>query len=149
MSSKSKKIAGGKPATGKSFPIGSYSSDGANIIWTFDRIDRDGPFAFDLSRPDFNHKEVLTKIVEYSSMTWSDVKSQTHDRGKSKHHFLNVDSLSNEARERVTNKLAEEEYDQIFSFAFQNKLRVVGIRVNEVFHIIWYDPEHKFCPSSK
>lgn len=51
-------------------------------------------YAFDVNRPDFDHKEVLGKMINYSSMTWGEVKRQTHDDGKSKHHFLAPGSLS-------------------------------------------------------
>lgn len=126
-----------------------YSSDGKQIIWLFDMIDRSGDFAFDLNRGDFLHKEVLEKIIDYSNMTWAEVKRQTHDEGKSKHHLLAVDSLSKEAIDRFKAKHLEEYSDAIFSFAFQNKLRIIGIRENEYFHVLWYDPEHQVCPSNK
>lgn len=127
-----------------------YSSDSMKIIWAFDRLDNDGEFAFNLDREDFNHEEVLRKITLYGNMTWADVKSQTHDKhGKSKHHLLNVSGISTSGMSRVKLKLEEQEYDQIFSFALQNKLRLIGLRNNEVFHVIWFDPGHKFYPSTK
>ena len=33
-----------------------------------------------------------------------------------------------------------------WKIAFSN---VVGIRKNEDFHVLWYDPEHEVCPSKK
>lgn len=127
----------------------SYSSDGEKIVWCFDMIDRSGRFAFDLEREEFQHKNFLQKMIAYSNMTWSDVKKQTHDDGKSKHHFLSIDSLSKEAIDRIKFKKLQEYSDSIFSFAFQNKLRIVGIRINECFHVLWYDSEHEICPSKK
>ena len=29
------------------------------------------------------------------------------------------------------------------------KLRVIGLRENEIFHIKWYDPNHEFYPTNK
>lgn len=133
----------------KSVSGDKYSSDNKKIIWFFDWLDNDGTFAFNLSRSDFNHKEVLEKIISYSNMTWADVKKQTHDDGRSKHHLLSIDSLSSEAEERIKAKRLDEYTDSVFSFALQNKLRIIGIRINEVFHAVWYDPHHRFCPSRK
>lgn len=96
------------------------STDGENIIWLFDKIDRSGIYAFDVNRP-----------------------------GKSKHHFLAPGSLSKEAVERLKAKDLEEFSDYIFSFALQNKIRIVGIRNGERFHVLWYDPDHEICPSKK
>lgn len=125
------------------------STDNEHPVWSFDNIDRDGKFAFDVERSDFQHKEVIRKIIDYSSMTWSEIKRQTHDDGKSKHHFIVRDKLSKEANDRFSNKRLEEDSDSIFSFALQNKLRIVGIRRGKVFHVLWYDPNHEVCPSKK
>lgn len=124
--------------------------DKMNVVFYFDRLDRDGHFAFNVLRDKFNYKEVLTKIVEYSNLTWSEIKLQTHDKSnKSKHHFLEYSGLSKLARDRISKLDMESEIDAIFSFALQNKLRLIGIRENEKFHVVWYDPEHEFCPSGK
>ena len=127
----------------------NYSSDDMKTVWYFDLLDRSGKFAFDLTRGDFHHHEVLEKIIAYSNMTWTEIKRQTHDKGKSKHHFLDMSKLSAEAMERIEAKQFEEQTDSIFSFALQNKLRLIGLRKNEQFHVVWYDPNHEFCPSSK
>ncbi len=125
------------------------STAGEKIIWRFDRIDRSGKFAFDLHRRDFKHCEVMEKMIAYSNMTWQEIGRQTHDEGKSRHHFLSVESLSKEAADRFRAMELDEYSDAIFSFALQNKLRVIGIREDEHFHVLWYDPEHEVCPSKK
>ena len=73
-------------------------------IWRFDELDRDGKFRFDLSRKDFNHKEVLQKLLYYGNMTWDEIERQQHDNGKSKHHFLSTASLSSDAEHCVKAK---------------------------------------------
>lgn len=118
-------------------------------IWLFSELDRAGSFAFDVTRPCFEHKLFMDKMISYSGMTWNEILAQTHDKGKSKHHFLNYDELSGEAKERITRLSLDEDTDRIFSFAFQNKLRIIGFRQDEFFYVKWYDPEHKFCPSEK
>ncbi len=119
-------------------------------IWRFDRIDRDGKFAFDLSRPDFKHKEVLQKLMEYGNMTWDEISRQQHDRSrKTKHHYLSPEKLSGEALARIKAKHFEEDTDAIYSFALQNLLRIIGFRHGAEFHIVWYDPTHEFCPSTR
>ena len=37
----------------------------AKPIWRFNMVDRHGPFAFTLSRSDFDHKEVLGKLMAF------------------------------------------------------------------------------------
>ena len=126
----------------------SESSENLKVLWLFDRLDKSGKFAFDISRPDFDHKGFLDKLISYSSMTWSGVRRQTHDDGKSKHHFLSdAGMFSDEARARIDKLQLWEDTDRIFSFAFSNMLRIIGIRDRERFHVIWYDAKHEFCPS--
>lgn len=146
---KKKVIGGGHPSGKKSTEEKRYSSDGAKLVWCFDRVDRTGKFAFNPDRVDFNHKEIIDKLISYGSMSWSDLKHQTHDKGKSKHHFLKLDALSREASIRVRALLPEEEYDSVFSLALQNTFRVIGVRKDEKFYVIWYDPHHEFCPSHR
>lgn len=117
--------------------------------YSFDKLDMDGKFSFDLSRKDFDHKEIFEKIIAYSNLTWAEIKRQTHDNGKSKHHYLSLDTLSKLALDRIDKMNLQAYQDSIFSFALQNKLRVIGIRDEEKFHVVWYDPYHDFCPSKK
>lgn len=113
----------------------------------FEKVDRDGKFAFRLDRQDFQHKLVLEKIMEYSCMMWSAIECQTHDGGKSKHHFLdNLNKLSKEAKERIKKLKIDDLADTIFSFALTNKIRIIGLRQGDYFYVLWYDPKHEVYP---
>ena len=126
----------------------NFSTENKLCFWTFRNIDRVGKFAFNPNRQDFNAKEFLIKLLDYSSMTWYEIKRQTHDDGKSKNHELNSDVLSKYAAERIRAKRLEDDIDAIFSFALNNKVRVIGIRNGAEFQVCWYDPKHEFAPSS-
>ena len=149
MSKKEKKTKISLANTKKGTVKLSYTSNKEKSLWMFDEIDRDGVFRFDINREEFKHKEFMDKMISYSNMTWDEIISQTHDDNKSKNHTLDYDSLSKEAKERILTLKLEQDTDRIFSFALGNKLRVIGLRENEKFHVKWYDPEHKFCPSNK
>ena len=119
-------------------------------IFHFNKIDRDGPFAFDLCRDCFQSDDFLEKVIGYSSMLWREIDRQTHDAGKSKHHYLkNPDGLSKEAKERLAKLDLNEETDNLYSFAFDNTLRIVGLRFEDDFFILWYDSNHEVYPSKK
>lgn len=118
-------------------------------VWVFDLVDTDGEFAFNTSREDMDYRLLISKLIDYGRMPWGEICRQTHDRGKSKHHYLDVSGMSGKARERIRAKKLEEQTDAIFSFALMNKVRVIGIRDRREFHPVWYDPEHEFYPSGK
>lgn len=117
------------------------------VVWLFDNVDMDGDFAFNPDKIDSDANVILEKIIYYSSMTWSEVTKQTHDGGKSKHHFLDYKGLSESAKSRLfAKRISDDRWEQIFSFALNNKLRIVGLRENEKFHVLWYDPNHEVYP---
>ena len=87
-------------------------------------------------------------MINYSNMTWEEIKRQTHDQGKSKHHMISYDSLSKDARDRFDAKRLSDYEDSLFSFAFNNLTRIIGIRKSEKFEVLWYDPKHEVCPST-
>lgn len=146
MAKKNKNIKKNNDVIQKTTVKQSYSSDTKKSVWLFDKIDRDGRFAFDINRNDFEHKHFLDKMISYSRMTWQDIKKQTHDKSKSKNHFISADLLAKEAQDRLRVLHLEEYSDSIFSFAFLNKLRIFGYRDNEFFHVLWYDPKHEIYP---
>lgn len=128
----------------------SISSDRKAPVWIFDKIDRSGDYAFDVSREDFNHKLVLEKIIEYASMSWIDVKQQTHgQKGKSKNHYYPLNEMSSTAQKRFVQLGLDEYGDSIFSFAVSSVVRIIGYRENEYFHVLWYDAQHEVYPSKK
>lgn len=129
----------------------SHKSSSASCpIFLFDRLDKQGAFAFDTNRTDFKHKDFLDKMIAYSQMTWSEISRQTHDDGKSKHHYLkDSKKLAPAARERLKALQLEEFSDDLFSFALNNKLRIIGLRLEEHFHVLWYDSEHRVYPAEK
>ena len=96
-----------------------------------------------------DHKLDLDKMIRYSNMTWAEIKAQTHDDGKSKHHVLDFDGISKDAKKRIEKMKLEEYSDSIFSFALTNLVRLIGIRKDEKFEVLWYDPLHDVYPSPK
>ncbi len=123
------------------------TTDSETLVWSFDKIDINGHFHFNCDRLDMKHRDLLYYIFQYSARTWGSIKRDTHDDGKSKHHFLNYDKLSSHAKDRIAFMQIED--DNIYSLALTNKLRIIGQRDGRVFRAIWFDPEHEFCPSSR
>lgn len=121
-----------------------------NPIFHFEYVDKDGEFAFNPGRTDFKHKEVLQKIIEFSKLTWNEVSSQsTSSRKNSKHHNLSSDKLSKEAKARLSKIKFDDFIDDLFSFALEGELRIIGLKQGNDFYILWYDAHHGVCPSHK
>lgn len=131
-------------------PATQESSNNKYLVWRFDKADQNGLFRFDLEREDMDHKLLLQKIMVYSNRTWGEIIRETHDqKNKTCHHPLDVAKVSTQALERIRAMELEGRTDGLFSLRLGNLKRIVGIRENEVFHAIWYDPKHEFYPSSR
>ena len=119
-------------------------------VFLFDCLDKNGKFAFRLDRKDFDAKSILQKIINYSNMTWREIRGQTHDNGKSKHHSISdITRLSDEATNRLEAMEKEDEADSLFSFAFTNLIRLWCLKKGKYFHILWYDSKHEVYPTKK
>lgn len=126
-----------------------HSTENEFVSWCFDRIDRNGDFAFDIQRDDFDSKFILGKMIAISNMTWRELKRATHDNAKGKNHEIDADNFSAKAKRRFRELQLDEEADALFSIAISNKIRIFGTRRNAEFHPIWYDPNHEVCPSNQ
>ena len=117
------------------------------IVWSFAKIDRNGEFAFNPNRKDFKLDDFLQKLLEFSTMKWSELFPP--DERKSRHHALKESSLSKQALTRIEALKLDEEIDNLFSLALSGKVRLIGIREGAVFQVVWYDANHEFAPSTK
>lgn len=140
---KGKELKGQRNSSGKTINEVPASTDASLIVWSFDEIDREGKFAFDTSRSDLDSKFIIDKMIDYSSMTWQEIKRQTHDGAKSKNHSIAVNELSKDAQARLRALKKEDVTDSLFFFALSNLIRLIGRRDGAVFHILWYDPNHE------
>lgn len=108
--------------------------------WRFSTVDLGGPFAWPLGTA--AELEIVGKLHSFDSMNWSEFTG-------SDHHNLNPYTLSELAVKRLQEIGRDDEIDQIFSFHLQGKPRLICIRDRNIAKLLWYDPEHKVCPSIK
>lgn len=74
-------------------------------------------------------------------MHWQDISGREH-------HAIEVDRLSREAQARLE-QIGQDDVDEMFSFHFSGKQRIIGIRDMNVVRLLWWDPEHQVCLSHK
>jgi hypothetical protein len=80
------------------------------------------------------------KLRQFEGMAWDEI-----ERGGS--HSVEVGKIIPEARKRLEDLKIS--HDPLFSLRLSGKERIWGYRVGNVLSIIWWDPEHKICPSHK
>jgi len=138
-----------QPVSGKRTEQPLLSTDNDKQVWIFDSVDRDGPFDFTPNRIDMDCEDILDKIIYYSGRTWNDIKRETHDSGKTKHHHLSYNTLSESAINRIKKLHLGDQTDSIFQMRLDNMVRIIGLREGRNFIVKWFDSNHEFSPVSK
>lgn len=127
----------------KKVPSNAPQNNPDNVLdkspsWKFGYLNGNYPWnPFEIKEID-TIKDILEKLRNFETMKWKEIEN-------SKNHRLSYDSVSKEAKKEL-DRIGEQE---AFSFRLTGPNRLIGIRRNETFYIIWWDPDHKFCPSRK
>lgn len=106
--------------------------------WRFSTIDKNGPFSW--PQNEGIELEIVQKLHSFDSMTWQQIEG-------SDHHSIPLHKLSKEAQTRLT-EIKKDDLDTVFSFHLAGKPRIICIRIGHIAQLLWYDPEHKVCPST-
>lgn len=87
---------------------------------------------------------VRRKLCDFESMTWSEILVVATKQN----HFVEVEKLCKEARERLED-IGQSDVDQLVSHRLSGKERVWGILDGNSLALIWWDPKHQVCPATK
>lgn len=107
--------------------------------WRFSTVDKSGPFAWPTEAEIEN--QILQKLRQFDSMRWQEIEGPDH-------HSIEVGRLSKAAQTRLAD-IKQDDLDEVFSFHFSGKPRIIGIRDMNVVKLLWWDPDHQVCPSFK
>jgi hypothetical protein len=135
---KNPRFSGQSPAVAKQPRIESTTGKTGYPIWKVGQADFDGPWC-----PKRMQKDALLYIIarlkDFERNTWVDIQ-----RGGS--HFIAVGSIIGEAQRRLQT-LKLDDTDVLFSLRLSARERLWGLRSNDVFSLLWWDPDHQVCPS--
>jgi hypothetical protein len=136
---KNPKFVGLAPSSTKTPRLESAIGKAGYPVWRIGRADFDGPWC-----PKRMEKaillEILSKIRDFERAKWPEIER----RGS---HFIPIDRLIPEARRRLE-MLKLDDTDYLFSLRLSGRERLWGLRVNDVFSLLWWDPDHQVCPAT-
>jgi hypothetical protein len=117
------------------------SLDGGHpLAWRFSGADRGGPFGWAIST-DEKFREVIEKLYEFEGKNWS----QIIDSGS---HPIAVKDIVKEARDRLV-AIEQDDLDELMSLRLTGPNRVWCVRSGHIMRVLWWDADHKICPSPK
>lgn len=111
--------------------------------WRLKSIDFDGPWCPKSMSPD-DLLRVLTRIGNLETMTWQEILVGA----RKENHAIKISDLSKEAQARLAT-LKLDDVDDVISLRVTGRERIFGIRFGSVVRLLWWDPEHQVCPSTK
>ena len=133
----------GQKKTVKDDSVGSWKKE--YPVWRFGKHDKEHE-KWSLKKANL-YDSIILKLSSYETMTWLEIDTSTHDKGKSKNHWVDVKNFIKEAKDRLQHLNIEN--DTLYSFALTNKLRLYGILEAGVYNIVWCDQNHEIYPSKK
>ena len=110
--------------------------------WRFARSKKFASFGWASLQENLSY--VVEKLHDLEGQTWADILND-----KKKHHSISVKDLIPDAQRML--EANHEDVDEVFSVHISAQERIFGIIESGVgiLNIIWWDPEHKICPSHK
>lgn len=124
------------------FP-GSDTSD-QRLCWRFGHVDEDGPWG--LAGVDADTlRWLLDKLARIEDMTVNQAFHQGDEPGK---HYDPSKIPTPQARDRL-HEMNLADQTQISRLRFQGQPRLYGFMVGNVFHVVWWDPNHEIWPALK
>jgi len=111
-------------------------------VWQVAAFDVDGPWGVDAETAS-SWRQIFNKLRSYESMTWGQI-----DSDRKYNHHVSTQDLIKRARDRLV-EIKLDDTESLFRFRFSGTKRLWGIRDRQRFKILWWDPGHEVCPSTK
>jgi hypothetical protein len=87
---------------------------------------------------------IREKLANFETMTWREILLDA----KKQNHNVSVDKLIKEDQDRLF-EIFSEQLDELTSLRLTGKGRVWGKVDEGVMDLLWWDAEHRICPSHK
>lgn len=125
---------------GRLLPAAETSDE--RLCWRFTHVDHDGRWGFGNIEPPLL-TEILRKMADCESMTLYEIRRTR----KLLVEYELPSGLCKEALDRLA-AMRRDEMTSIWRLDFKGKQRLYGFLEGNVFHVVWWDPEHEVYPWS-
>jgi hypothetical protein len=129
------------------------SSDRDCPLWSFEHVDTQHEGDWSWPAPGHADHGRVTKIFsDLGKSTWREIcdqKFNSQNRTRAKHHPQAVSSLCGTAQKRLAHLGLDQIFadEEMFRFRDGNLGRLWGFRRGRVFYVVWWDSDHKVCPT--
>ncbi len=105
-------------------------------------------------KPSESHAPALVDFIcEMAKLTWGQIEAQrvgTQEGYRRRNHSQEIKRLTRAAQQDLMKRKLPEKFDEtMFRFRLSGEQRLWGFRKGNVFHVVWWDPEHRVYPTEK
>jgi hypothetical protein len=130
-----------EPTLQKRAKFNDPAISGLPLAWRFSSCDRGGPFAWTNLFHGAPFQEVVERLHEFERMSWE----QIIDTGS---HPIEPERFEKLARDRLA-EIQQDDVDELMSFRISGIRRIWCIQDRNIMRVLWWDPDHRVCPSHK
>lgn len=114
-----------------------------NPSWRISRIELSDPYGWhELDFVTVIH--IKGKLSNFETMTWREILLDA----KKQNHFISVDKLSKKAQDRLI-ETNQDDVEELLSLRLGGKERIWGVLEQGTLNLLWWDPNHQICVSTK
>jgi hypothetical protein len=84
-------------------------------------------------------QKIIQRLQGYEGLTWHEVKEMRYC------HPWGLDEIPRECFRRLEERQID--IEQLYQIGLGNKPRIIGYKDGPIFYLMWWDPEHRFCPT--
>ena len=84
-------------------------------------------------------KVIVQRLQSYEGQVWHEIKHNRHC------HPWGTDEIPKDCYARLEERQID--IEELYQIPLGNKPRIIGYKTGNIFYLIWWDPEHKFCPT--
>lgn len=121
------------------------ASNDRHPVWVLKKMDLDGPWGW-RSIPKGDLWELHERLAALETMVWGKIDNCRDKVAHRLFHRMPVDVISSEAQKRLR-AIGRRDVAELHRFLIKGKVRLWGVRVYNVFEVLWYDPDHLVYPT--
>ncbi len=111
------------------------------IAWHLRIVDKGGRWGWNGVDQTTFWKVIFPRISGFETMTYGEILGKTH-------HEIRRCDIIEKARARLR-KIEQDDVDHLVSLHITGEKVIWGIRDQNIFKVLWWDPNHEICPSAK
>ena len=123
--------------------ISRFKKDDDTILFCFHKFNSNNEWYQGKQKQEVDFWGVCEKFKHFENIKWSQLAGN-----QERNHSIPIDKIIKPAQETLR-RLQLDDYDEIWSLAFNGLPRLWGIKDNMFFMTIWWDPDHLVCPVGK